>query len=65
MYEPIIFNRSNGGFLAMTPPDSQLRIAVTAATEDTVRSNFREAVERWELLLRSAANESGTDDEDA
>lgn len=65
MYEPVIINRKNGGYLAVSPDDSPIRIGVAAATEDAARSDFHEAMERWELLLRSGGNGSEVDDQSA
>lgn len=65
MYEPVILSRKSGGFLAVAPLDSPVRIAVTAATEDAARIDFRAAIERWDLLLRSATDGSEAHDKEA
>lgn len=61
MYEPRLFNRKCGGWLAVAPPDSPLRIAVTGPTEETVTVEFHRAIERWKLLLSSATRTGDAD----
>jgi hypothetical protein len=62
MYEPRLFNRECGGWLALAPPESPLRIAVTGPTEEAAKVEFQRSIERWELLLSSAR---GTGEVDA
>ena len=49
--DPVVSERECGGWLATTPPESELRIGVTALTEGEVRALFERAMHRWVAAL--------------
>lgn len=51
--EPKIVRRQCGGWLAVSPPSTTLRIGVTADTEEEVRAQFRRARDRWAEIILS------------
>src|SRR5207253_772219 len=56
-----LIERSSGGWLAISPPASDLRIAVEAATPAEAAATFAKAEESWAVLLRAAAQRTRTD----
>ncbi len=53
---PIVFDRECGGWLAVAPEQSPLRIGVTADTEQAARDLFDLVVAKWcETLERKAS----------
>jgi len=52
---PRIVARKCGGWLAVSPPNSALRIGVTANTQDEAASKFTAAEAEWSLLLGNDA----------
>jgi hypothetical protein len=49
--EPKILPRECGGWLAITPRWSPIRIGVTGATEAAARDRFRAALAKWAEAL--------------
>jgi len=48
---PIVVPRQCGGWLAVSPRQATLRIAVTAATEGEAKRSFTELLGRWVCWL--------------
>jgi hypothetical protein len=59
-HKPRLLPRESGGWLAVTEPDDDLHIGVTADTEAEARDRFADAVAAW-LRLLDAARRSGVD----
>jgi hypothetical protein len=53
-HEPDVVARECGGWLAVSKPDDELRIGVTADTEAEARERFDAEVEAWLRLLEQA-----------
>lgn len=48
---PRLIERECGGWLALSPFDAQIRIGVTANTEEAARHEFARSIARWEEIL--------------
>jgi len=55
--EPVIIERTCGGFLAVTPAGANIGFAVEAVTETAAREAFAEAEVRWLASARRAGVE--------
>lgn len=53
--EPNLIERESGGWLALSPDASGLRIGVTAETADAARRAYEAARAAWQQLLDAAA----------
>lgn len=53
-HAPRLRPRECGGWLAVSEPNDNLRIGVTASTEAEARERFAESVEAWLRLLDAA-----------
>jgi hypothetical protein len=51
---PRLVERESGGWLAVTEPDDDLHIGVTAETEAEARERFGHALDAWLRLLDAA-----------
>jgi hypothetical protein len=51
---PRIIQRKCGGWLAVSAPHEDLRIGVTAESEDAVRDKYQAAVTDWRRNLSAA-----------
>jgi hypothetical protein len=56
-HQPRVTARECGGWLAVSTPEDDLRIGVTADTESEARERFDAAVEAWLRLLEQAKQE--------
>jgi hypothetical protein len=52
---PVLIERDCGGWLALAPAASPVRIAVTAADEAPARESLRASLEEWDRLLAAAS----------
>lgn len=57
--EPVLIERACGGWLAVSKPESPLKIGVTAETEDGARMAFDRAVGEWSVLTDESAEKVG------
>ena len=53
MPSPLVSERECGGWLARSPSDAALKIAVTALTEAEVRAQFKQSTQRWMDTLKA------------
>lgn len=53
--QPILLRRLSGGWLAISEPDSPLRIGVAGDTEEEARTKFDRAVTAWQRLWTDAS----------
>lgn len=51
---PEVRERQCGGWIAVSRGAAEIKIGVTAETEEGARTAFREALSRWERILNSA-----------
>ncbi len=56
---PQLIERRNGGWLAVTPEGSAIRLGVTADTEAGAREKFSQSLTQWMKIL-SAENRTAT-----
>jgi hypothetical protein len=47
---PVLIRRARGGWLAVSPPNSVLKIGVVAESEVEARERFAEALVAWDRL---------------
>ena len=52
--KPIITERERGGWMAISPDDAQLHIAVLGKTPHEARTNYATASAAWDRLVAAA-----------
>ena len=60
-HPPTLMERERGGWLALSPDDAALRIAVLGATAQEAEDEYSVAVEAWKRLLALASERDNLD----
>ncbi len=55
--EPRVVARQSGGWLAVSQPEDDLHIGVTASSESEARERFRQEADAWVRLLEQARHD--------
>ena len=50
-YHPKLVKRECGGWLAVSPADSSIRIGVTAPTKSEAKDKFQHSMRKWAKIL--------------
>jgi len=61
MKEPELLEREQGGWLAVSDPHSEIRIAVEGKDESEARVAFERAAARWQELAAAAKRRARTE----